>query len=67
MSQLCCPGTVRIHAIESPGHHLHFSQWWLCGKVPIENQCSVLFLKEMVEVVQAQAMSAGGMQKALAS
>lgn len=35
-------------------------------KISVMYSCSVLLLKEMVEAVQAQPMSAGGMQKALA-
>ena len=35
-------------------------------KISVLYSCSVLLLKEMVEAVQAQPMSAGGMQKALA-
>lgn len=36
-------------------------------KISVLCSCSVLLLKEMVEAVQPQPMSAGGMQKALAS
>lgn len=35
-------------------------------KISVLYSCSVLLLKEMVEAVQAQPMSAGGMQKSLA-